>query len=136
LNFTGDLEFTGDAFALSDLGGEVFKELSVFKSEAGLGGYGLEELAVSFRVGLFGAFWAEGDDTGETVASGKRDEEFGGEVVEGVAFGIGGVDEPAGRVVAIDIGGGLGTAECCDGSGGRGKGEELGAVQRQRHSGG
>ena len=70
LNLTGDLEFTGDAFALRDLGGEVFEEFGVFKSEASLGGDGLEELAVSFGVGLFRAFGAEGDDTSETSASG------------------------------------------------------------------
>ena len=70
VNLTGDLEFTGDAFALRNLGGEVFEEFGVFKSEASLGGDGLEELAVSFGIGLLRAFGAEGDDACETSASG------------------------------------------------------------------
>ncbi len=105
LDLAGDLNFAGDALAVSDLGGEVFEELGVFEREAGLGGDGLEELAVGAGVGLFGSLGAERDDAGETVAAGERDEKLGGEIVERGALGVGGVDEPAGGVVAIDVGG-------------------------------
>ena len=104
LHLAGDFNFAGYALAVSDLCGEMFEELGVFKREAGLGGDGLEELAVGAGVGLFRSLGAERDDAGETVAAGERNEQLRGEIVERGTLGVRGIHEPAGGVVAIDVG--------------------------------
>jgi hypothetical protein len=105
LHLACDLDLAGDTLAMSDLGGEVFEEFRVFERESGLGGDGLEELAVGAGVGFLRALGAESNDAGETVAARERNEELGGEIVEGGALSVRGVDEPAGGVVTIDVGG-------------------------------
>ena len=55
----------------------------------------------------------------ETVAAGEGDEEFGGEVGERCALGVSGVDEPAGGVFAVDVGGCAAVVEASDGGEGR-----------------
>ena len=131
LNLAGYFDLAGDAFALSYFRGEVLEEFGVFESEAGLSGYGLEELAIRFGVGLLGTLGAEGDDSGETVAAGERDEEFSREVGEGGALGIGGVDQPTGGIVAVDVGRDLGAGEGGDRGGGGGEREGLGCAWSQ-----